>query len=69
MSILARSHKGGPTEDANHTHRGTALVTSHALAPEQSDLYTLASATEFGVNHGDLDFRPGHDFTHIFGDY
>jgi hypothetical protein len=31
-------------------------------------VYVGICRREFGINHSDLDFTPGHDFTYIFGD-
>lgn len=45
------------------------LITSNrAGAGTIGPVYVGLCRREFGVNHGDLDFTPGHDFTYVFGD-
>ena len=45
------------------------LITSNrAGAGTIGPVYVGTCRREFGINHGDLDFTPGHDFTYIFGD-
>jgi|SRR3954447_3230922 len=45
------------------------LITSNrAGAGTIGPVYVGICRREFGVNHSDLDFTPGNDFTYIFGD-
>jgi hypothetical protein len=45
------------------------LITSNrAGAGTIGPVFVGVCRREFGINHGDLDFTPGHDFTYIFGD-
>jgi hypothetical protein len=45
------------------------LVTStRPGAATLGPVYVGVCGREFGVNHDDLDFTSGHDFTYIFGD-
>jgi hypothetical protein len=51
------------------TRINVRLVTStRPGAGTTGGVYVGLCGREFGVNHGDLDFTPGHDFTYVFGD-
>jgi hypothetical protein len=39
-----------------------------AEAPNGAAVFVGLCGREFAVNHGDLDFTRGHDFTYVFGD-
>jgi hypothetical protein len=51
------------------TRINVRLVTStRPGAGTTGGVYVGLCGREFGVNHGDLDFTSGHDFTYVFGD-